>query len=134
MNVYTLTKDPVQRAEAVTALTKLLSNLSGVHAWQVSIKQLRQKRSPEQNSYWRAVPIKMISAYTGHDPDEINEYLCGERFGWVQIEVFGKKRHRPVKTSSELTVQEFSGLIEWTQAWAASQLGMIIPSPNEVIT
>lgn len=133
MNVYTLTKDPVQRAEQVRDLNKLFGTLSMSYTWQVAVKQLRRKRSPEQNAYWWNVPIKMISKYTGHEKEEISEYLCGERFGWYTTEVFGKKRHRPVKTSSELTVQEFSGLMEWTQAWAMSQLGMIIPSPNEVI-
>jgi hypothetical protein len=34
-------------------------------------------------------------------------------------------------SSSDLTVEEFTHLIDWVLTWAPTELGVTIPSPNE---
>lgn len=99
--------------------------------WRVTVEPYRRKRSLDQNAYLHAVPLKLICDHTGHSLDDMKEYLCGEAFGWKQIEFKNRTISRPVKTTSELNVEEFSWFIEWVIAWASSTLNLRVPLPSE---
>ena len=100
-------------------------------AWTVEVKEYRKNRTSEQNRYLHAVPLKIICDYTGYDLDDMKTYLCGEWTGWQTYEIMGQKKKRPVKTTSEMTVDEMSRFIEWIPFWAARTLDLTIPLPGE---
>lgn len=102
-------------------------------AYIVQVTQYRKKRSNEQNAFLHAVPLKLICEHTGYDIEDMKTYLLGECFGWEEYEMFGQRRKRPLKRSSDLNTAEFSGFMEWIERWAATELQMIIPRPNEYL-
>lgn len=95
----------------------------------VSIEQRRAKRSLDQNAYWWAVPVKLIAEHCGYTPAQMHYALLGECFGYID----GPHGHPiPLKpSSSDLSVEDFKHLIDWVLIWAPSELGVVIPDPNE---
>lgn len=102
--------------------------------WVVDIQPYHPKRSVEQNAYFHAVPLKLITEHTGYSLEDMKDYLLMEAFGDEMTEVMGRNVIRPLKRTSDLTTKEFSWFIEWTAAWAMNTLGLLIPMPNEEIT
>ena len=102
--------------------------------WLVRVNPWVAPRSLEQNAFLHAVPLRIICDHTGHDIDEIKEYLLIEAFGSQEKEVLGRRIVRPIKRSSELTTQEFSWFLDWIEHWAIETVGLVIPRPNETIT
>lgn len=97
----------------------------------VEIKEYRKKRSLSQNAYIHAVPLAAIASASGHSLDEIKEYLCGERFGWEEYEMFGTRKQRPLRRTSDLDTKEMSDFIDWMLWWGSENLNLYIPTPGE---
>lgn len=108
-------------------------NLDDQTDWLIQISKYRKKRSTEQNAFLHAVPLKMISDATGNDIEDLKTYYLGEAFGWQEYEVFGERRRKPMKRSSELNTAEFSYLMDYIEQRASQDLGMVIPKPNEYL-
>ena len=121
-------------AELKSRVIDTVNALSEDKRWLVQIQPYNPRRSTLQNNYLHAVPLKMIAEETGHTVDDIKDYLLGEYLGWEVYEILGKKKQRPVKRSSDLTTVEMVQFCNWIESWAATNLGMIIPKPNEIIT
>jgi hypothetical protein len=122
-----------ERAAAVLSAHRLIDMVKDSVAWQVEISPYVKARTDAQNRYYHGVALRMICDETGHDLDEMKAYLMGERFGWIEVEVRGELIRRPARTTSQLNTQEFGLLIDWTQSWAAKELGLYIPNPGEVV-
>ena len=107
-----------------------LGKLAGKRV-EVTVRRERSQRSLDQNAYWHAVPVTLMADYTGEEHMATHYALLGECFGYHHSEKFG--RLVPNKgSSSALTVEEFSHLIEWCPPWALEHHGVQIPLPNEV--
>lgn len=98
-------------------------------ATEVVLRDIKSKRSLDQNAYAHKWPFRIIAEAMGEGIEAAKLCILGEKFGWH--EVMGKLL--PIKPStSALTVEEFSELIEWMPPWALEMFGSIIPLPNEV--
>ena len=128
MKRFVIHKDDFMRREGARVW---IDNLDPAKKWVVEIKEYRRKRSNDQNAYIHAVPLKLISEFVGESVEDMKEYLCGEHTGWVKQEVFGREKHRPFKTTSQMDTLDMTRFIEWMQWWASSTLNIYIPSPNE---
>lgn len=116
--------------EQPSAFRGHLSRLNGKRV-EVTVRRYREQRSLEQNAYWHAVPVTLMAEYMGEDHMATHYALLGECFGYHWNEGFG--RYIPNKgSSSALTTEEFSHLIEWCPPWALEHHGVQIPLPNEV--
>ena len=72
----------------------------------------------------------MLAEHCGYTPAQMHYALLGECFGFVQQNAGGLTV--PVKpSSSDLSVDEFSRLIEWVLVWAPSELGCVVRTPAE---
>lgn len=108
-----------------------ISALSPQCAWVIELKKFQRRRSTDQNAYlWGGVYKTICEHLPGWEPDDVHEYCLGECFGWETIEGFGRKRMRPLKRSSKLTVSEFAQYIDFIQRRMAEH-GIYIESPNE---
>ncbi len=97
----------------------------------VTVRKWQDKRSLDQNAYWWAVPVKILAAECGYTASQMHYALLGECFGYFTGPT-GKPV--PVKpSSSELTVGDFSKLIEWVLAFGPTELGIMIPAPDDPI-
>jgi hypothetical protein len=99
-------------------------------AVEIVIRKPRSQRSLQANSYWWAVPVEIMADFMGEDRVSTHYALLGECWGYHDNAKLGKRI--PNKgSSSALTVQEFSELIEWCPPWAMTTFGVSIPLPNE---
>jgi len=98
---------------------------------EVIVRKRRTQRSLDQNAYLHAVPIPILAEHFGYTIPEMKLVLMGECFGWHPEKITG--RDLPLKPStSEMSVDECSRLIDWVIPWAATNHDVLIPLPNEV--
>ena len=115
--------------QGLPVVSRYLRGLEGEDV-EVIIRKLRSQRSLAQNAYWWAVPVEIMAEFMGEDRPATHYALLGECFGYHLNEKVGKQV--PNKgSSSALTVEEFSALIEWCPPWAMTTFGVSIPLPNE---
>jgi hypothetical protein len=120
------------RGPADPALARLvvahLRTIAG-QSTEIVIRKPRTKRSLDQNAYWWAVPVALLAEHCGNTPSQMHYALLGERFGYVTGPL---GQPVPVKpSSSDLTVEEFTGLIEWVLIFGPAELGVVFPTPGE---
>ena len=99
----------------------------------VTIKAHRSTRSLQQNAWWWAVAVPMIAdslGYDKHEHDLVHYALVDKCFGTTWSERL--HAHVPNVRSSLSTTDQFSELMEWAVRWAAINLSIVIPLPNEV--
>ena len=94
----------------------------------VTAEKLRKHRTDDQSRYYRGVVLKTIADNCGYRGSEEIEALHQEmrrRFlpkrGCLNI---------PVSTTC-LNTQEMTDYIETIRDWAAQELGIYVPAPNE---
>lgn len=120
-------------AEHKRLIKNEIDSLDPAKTWLVQAGEYKKKRSLEQNAFLHAVPLRMIADFTGHDIDDMKDFLLGEAFGWQEYEVFGQLRRKPMKRSSQLNAEQFNFFLDFIESWAAEALDMVIPKPNEII-
>jgi hypothetical protein len=132
MNKQIIRKGDLNREHKKLACN-LINTLPPDRTYVVEIKQYRAKRTLEQNSFLWAVPIRMISEYTGMEAEDVKDYLMSRAFGTKEIEIAGTVITKPRLGTSDLNTEQFNWFLEWIESWAAQELGIIVPKPNEEV-
>lgn len=97
----------------------------------------KRSRSVRQNAWLWGVALPTIAESIGYDVHEhevLHYDLLSVHFGTVATTTKLPSqviRIVPKRTSSELTVEEFSAYMEWLVRYAATNLGCVVPLPNE---
>lgn len=96
---------------------------------QITIEERKKRRSNPQNAYYHGVVLKTIADFCGYRGEDeiagIHEELKRKflpKVGNLNI----------VKSTSSLNTEEFSAFVENVRGWAAEELGIYIPDPNEM--
>ena len=110
----------------------LIDGLNPDIAWKVTAVRSVKKRSNPQNAYHWGVIIKTICDETGNETNDVHEILLGNFVGWETYEVFGQMKKRPSRRSHNMETEMFENFNEYCRAFAASDLGIVIPLPGEV--
>jgi hypothetical protein len=129
---------PEQRMSLVE---RFIAALPTDKAWKVEVSRYRKARSDQQNNALWGVAYKAIRDETGNDFHALHDYFCGEFFGWVDAEVMGMTKRRPLRTTtrdserkrSVLSTVEFMDFYAFVQRRAAEVAGVYVPDPNEVM-
>ena len=113
---------------------KLYDNLKKLKekSYRIEIVRDRDNRSNAQNRYYWGVVIKMISDYTGFFPDEVHEVLKTKFLGYEKALPTGEAVKVSLSTA-ELDTYDFEQYLEQCRIFAASDLEIIIPLPNECL-
>jgi hypothetical protein len=119
---------PAVLANAIAFLGRLPTD----KAWSVEVKPHSERRSDQQNRYLWGVCYPALAAHTGHDPEDLHEFLLGEHFGWESYEVMTMHRKRPQRRSSKMSRAEFAEYVEFVQRKAAN-IGCYIPDPDPMM-
>lgn len=85
-------------------------------------------RSVQQNRYYWGVVVGILACHTGYTPEEMHEALK-MKF----LLVHRNKLPDTVKSTSNLSKDEFCEYIENIQNWAARDMGCVIPDPDSVV-
>lgn len=96
----------------------------------VTIERYSPKRSSNLNSYYWGVVVKMISDATGYESDEVHEILAMKFLPPRMVEIGGESHAVRTRTSKLATV-DFMAYIDEIKRWAAQELSLYIPDPNE---
>jgi hypothetical protein len=78
---------------------------------EVIIREHKNSRSVEQNNLFHAI-LRALAESTGHSVEEIKEYVSQEYLGSVEYTGLDGTPRTRVRSTSELDVEEMSGLIE----------------------
>jgi hypothetical protein len=96
----------------------------------VVVRLPRKERSSNQNKYYFGVVVSLLSEHTGYTPDEIHS-LLKEKFLSKIIVLAGKDERIP-RSSTELSTIEWERWMTEIREWAAQELNLVIPEPNQV--
>jgi hypothetical protein len=112
---------------------KVLQNLKAVR-YVISLKQFRRSRSTPQLRYYWGVVVDIIARDNGNTPDEIHEVL--KRKFNPQVKVFKATGESWVMggSTSDFDTAEMEEYLEKIRIWALTELEILIPLPNEVIS
>lgn len=110
--------------------TEYLRQIEGKYV-DIEVKIYRKKRTLDQNAYWWGVVMQTLSENTGYEKEEMND-LIESMFLSKELEIEGVVYTVPGKVKNLSTV-EFNELKERVQRWAAIDLGIDIPDPEQII-
>jgi hypothetical protein len=94
------------------------------------LRRAKSKRSAQQNKYYWAVVVKILSEETGNDPEDIHDFIK-LKFNPKFVTV-GNEQALTGGSTTELGTKEFEEKMEEIRAWASIEQGIEIPEPNGV--
>jgi len=100
-------------------------DLEGDTPYEIIVRPYKSSRSIEQNNLLHSW-IREISNETGHTVEEIKDYVCSEYLGSREYLGINGTPKRRLVTTSELSVEEMSALIERVTELGA-QVGAQLP-------
>ena len=100
-------------------------DLEGDTPYEIVIRPHKSSRSIEQNNLLHSW-LREIAEETGHTVEEIKDYVCSEYLGSREYLGINGTPKRRLVTTSELSVEEMSALIERVAQLGAEQ-GVQLP-------
>jgi hypothetical protein len=109
--------------------------------YEVEFRLKKQPRKLNQNAALWAVAYPPIMESMGmrgeKEREEIHEYFCGEYWGWKTYEILGKKKAKPVRSTTRneedkkdiISKSEIYDFYSFIQQRAAEN-GIFVPDPN----
>jgi hypothetical protein len=98
----------------------------------VEVKEGRGKRSNQQNAYYWSTICKLISETTGYTPEEVHEFFKEKFLSERKCILIGNEEREIEKASTtKLTTKQFEEYAENIRRFAATELNISIPTPNE---
>ena len=102
----------------------------------LTVAKFERTRSNQQNRWLWGVAYQLIADHTGHDKDEIHEWIKDAIGLRKEVRYKGAdgKEHSSwlVKSTTEYSTSEMTMFMNMLQQWAVTELGVYIPDPNEV--
>ncbi len=101
--------------------------------WSVTVEPFKKKRTLSQNGlYWKWLErtVDIVARETGNDKDDLHD-IFKEKFLTPKIVEFDGQVHRKYSTKN-LTTAEMSEYMNRIYAFVTSQLGIILPIPEEL--
>jgi len=122
---------PGDQATVANAIVHL--NLEGGRKWQVTIEPFKKKRTLSQNALmwkWIGEVANLVHKETGQDADDIHEFFKTKFLPARIVEIAGETIER--RTTTKLSTQEMSDYMTKIHAFVTSELGFILPLPEEM--
>lgn len=106
-----------------------ITDLPDGKRYNVRVTLKREKRTVDQNSlYW--LWIACIADETGNEKMYLHEFFKGKFLGYNEQVVFGQVVTTP-KTTTTLDTKQFTNYLEDIKVFAAAELGIILPDPED---
>ena len=81
----------------------------------LEIKVAEKVRSPQQNAYYRVI-IRILSKELGYTEQEMHETI---------------KEKYDIESTKQLSVPEFTELLEAIKRWAVIEMGIVLPNAKQ---
>ena len=98
--------------------------------WQMECKLYKKNRSLSQNKLY-FMWMKVIGDSIGYTSEEMHAIMADEFLTTEFVEYGGNKIKRD-KSTSRLNTKEFTEYLENIDRWAASEMGIVLPSPEDL--
>lgn len=134
--------DKKRETELILAVPLVLA-FQPKHPIRLKFEVARPDRTPPQNRYWWAVPMELLHQATGYEKEELHEWFCGSRWGWIDRRCPKTPANprgiesKPIRTTTtnENGEPDICSMEDFTAMWAhAQRLGAkhdtIIPDPD----
>lgn len=122
-------KFKVTKPQDKRAVMAYLDRLPEGKTYNVTIVRHRERRTVDQNSLlW--LWVNCISDETGQDKDDLHEYFKQKFLGFDTKTLWGVQVFKSVSTASLDTLQ-FTQYLERIRAFAAAELGIELPDPQD---
>lgn len=122
------------RTRILAKIASFLSALAPTRGWVVEVKELRPKRTDSQNrmlwSLYEEILARGSEELGGWTKEDLHGFFLISHFGSEVRELFGKKRHVPLRTSSKLSTKEFTLFVEHIVQFMAER-GICLQMPGE---
>lgn len=121
----------ISSVEDMQALTQKLSALpfDKGQTYEVSYKRKIRKRSVPQNRlYW--LWLACIAEHIGSDKDYVHRAFVEKYLVYDEIEILGVKIPK-IPSTTTLSTQTFTEYIEKIRIYAATELGLTLPDPED---
>lgn len=101
----------------------------------IRVQKPKKQRSSQENRYYWGVPIKLLSEHTGFFPEEMHmamrqKFLKEERV--VTLEDETEVTIEVARSTTSLSTSEMEDYLARIRQFAATELNLQIPEPNEV--
>jgi hypothetical protein len=96
----------------------------------VVVKVHRKDRSDNQNRYLHGCILPTLCNHTGYSADEMKDIV--KTMFLRRFVIINGKEIEVVRGTAKLTTLEAETFFEQIRRWAALELGLSIPTPNEV--
>lgn len=124
---YTI-QNEAELAVAFQYAKRLLSETQKIN---IEIQKQKMTRSIRQNRYYWGVVLKIVADELGYFPEEMHH--CFATMFLKKIIKIGDREVETYNSTTRLKTDEFEDYLEKIRIFAAKELGIIIPLPNEVI-
>jgi len=96
----------------------------------ITIERYRKKRTDPQNRYYWKIVVRIVGQYCGYTDEEAHDAL---KWKFLRVPAVGVKAGMPdtVRSTASLNTEEFEEYLETVKRWAATELQLYIPDPNE---
>lgn len=109
--------------------TKYLQKMPPGTMLELEVNRMRWLRSVEQNKYYWAIIVQMLSDYLGNTPQEMHDilkYLHNPK----EMTLPSGEIVREGESTTKLDTKEAEAYFERIRIWAQQDLNFIIPLPN----
>ena len=99
--------------------------------WSVDVKPYKKNRSLAQNKlYWKW--ITCIGDEIGYTSEEMH-VIMADKFLVTKFVEYDDDKIKMDKSTSRLNTKEFTEYLEYIDRWAAGEMGIVLPSPEDLI-
>lgn len=120
-----IVRNDALRARAIDLIGAL--NIS--RPWKITVQPHKAKRSLDQHRLYH-MWVGVVASETGNTHDGIHEWAKGEFLPPVIVTVNGKSRECR-RSTTDLKTAEMTEYLDRFSAWAASELGILLPHPED---
>lgn len=118
---------PIDKQKVIDYIKKLPEGKS----YTVEIKVKRKQRSTDQNRlYW--LWLNCMMAETGEHKDRLHEFFKQHFLGMDEHWAFDKYQVIVPRSTSTLDTKQMTDYLERVQQFAATELGIVLPSPEDL--
>lgn len=121
----------IRDQQARQRLVEHILDLDPDKVWEITVAPYRKKRSNNQlRLFWAWVDqvVDVVHDYSGQDKDDIAGFLKAKFLTPKRVTV--GEDTRTYYTTRDLTTTEMNDFMTKAHAWAASELGLILPTPD----
>ncbi|MFR9498017.1 MAG: recombination protein NinB [Rikenellaceae bacterium] len=119
----------IQSQKDKEAAKAYIDRLPSNKRYTLVIKQHREKRTLSQNNLFH-LWCTCIADETGEDRERIKTVIKELFLGYKEVVVFNR-RSFTLPSTSALDTKQMAEFMTKSQAWAASELGIILPLPED---